>query len=93
MQTTNLIFLLDPCGKLTTTKSIKYNSGGLNFYNLSTKNDLEQKETLHKYHFNLSKPDSNQQQPFQDLVTEISMFLKLFYEHFGMKCQSKSTFK
>ena len=81
MQNTNLIFLLDSCGKITTTKSITHNLkfGGLNFYNLSTKNDLEQKETVDKYHFNLSKPNSHQQQPFQDLVTENSMFLKLFY--------------
>ena len=66
MQSTNLIFLLNPYG--TTTKSITHNFGGLNFYNLSTKNDLEQKETVDKYHFNLSKPNSDQQQPFQDLA-------------------------
>ena len=79
MQNTNLIFLLDPCGKLTTTKSITHNFGGLNFYNLSTKNDLEQKETIDKYHFNLPEPNSDQQQPFQDLATDNYMFLKLFY--------------
>ena len=54
MQTTNPIFLLVLYGKITTTKSIKYNFGGLNFYNLSAK-ETTWKQRNAKHHFNLSK--------------------------------------